>query len=70
MDPDRRFARVGRARHGGAGRRGVARLDEVEITVVNLSIRKNGHAKAIRFATLTRLCEALGCQPGDLLTYG
>ncbi|YCK40472.1 helix-turn-helix domain-containing protein [Actinomadura sp. ATCC 39365] len=48
----------------------MARLDEVEITVVNLSIRKNGHAKAIRFATLTRLCEALGCQPGDLLTYG
>ncbi|MFI7701032.1 helix-turn-helix domain-containing protein [Nonomuraea sp. NPDC049480] len=41
----------------------------VEITVVNLSILKNGHAKAIRFSTLTRLCEALGCQPGDLLTY-
>ncbi|MEU5866306.1 MULTISPECIES: helix-turn-helix transcriptional regulator [unclassified Nonomuraea] len=42
---------------------------QVEITVVNLSILKNGHAKAIRFSTLTRLCEALGCQPGDLLTY-
>ncbi|MFI6923763.1 helix-turn-helix domain-containing protein [Nonomuraea spiralis] len=42
---------------------------KVEITVVNLSILKNGHAKAIRFSTLTRLCEALGCQPGDLLTY-
>jgi putative transcriptional regulator len=41
----------------------------VEITVVNLSILKNGHAKAIRFSTLMRLCEALGCQPGDLLTY-
>ncbi|MBF8187236.1 helix-turn-helix transcriptional regulator [Nonomuraea sp. K274] len=41
----------------------------VEITVVNLSILKNGHAKAIRFSTLSRLCEALGCQPGDLLTY-
>jgi putative transcriptional regulator len=41
----------------------------VEITVVNLSILKNGHAKAIRFSTLTRLCEALDCQPGDLLTY-
>ncbi|MEV0993803.1 helix-turn-helix transcriptional regulator [Nonomuraea sp. NPDC050202] len=41
----------------------------VEITVVNLSILKNGHAKAVRFSTLARLCEALGCQPGDLLTY-
>jgi putative transcriptional regulator len=41
----------------------------VEITVVNLSILKNGHAKAIRFSTLERLCGALGCQPGDLLTY-
>ncbi|MFC4007597.1 helix-turn-helix domain-containing protein [Nonomuraea purpurea] len=41
----------------------------VEITVVNLSILKNGHAKAIRFSTLSRLCEALGCQPGDLLAY-
>ncbi|GAA3208361.1 helix-turn-helix domain-containing protein [Nonomuraea helvata] len=41
----------------------------VEITVVNLSILKNGHAKAIRFSTLSRLCDALDCQPGDLLTY-
>lgn len=41
----------------------------VEISVVNLSILKNGHAKAIRFSTLTRLCDALGCQPGDLIAY-
>jgi putative transcriptional regulator len=41
----------------------------VDITVVNLSILKNGRARAIRFSTLTALCEALGCQPGDLLTY-
>lgn len=41
----------------------------VEITVVNLSILKNGHARAIRFSTLGRLCQALGCQPGDLLSY-
>jgi putative transcriptional regulator len=34
-----------------------------------LSILKNGHAKAIRFSTLTRLCQALDCQPGDLLTH-
>jgi putative transcriptional regulator len=38
------------------------------ITVVNLSILKNGRAKAIRFSTLTAVCDALGCQPGDLLT--
>lgn len=42
--------------------------DRVGITVVNLSILKNGRAKAIRFSTLTRLCEVLDCQPGDLLT--
>jgi putative transcriptional regulator len=39
------------------------------ITVVNLSILKNGRARAIRFSTLTRLCEVLRCQPGDLLHY-
>jgi putative transcriptional regulator len=41
----------------------------VDITVVNLSILKNGRARAIRFSTLMALCEALGCQPGDLLRY-
>jgi putative transcriptional regulator len=41
----------------------------VGVTIVNLSILKNGRAKAIRFSTLTRLCEALDCQPGDLLTW-
>jgi putative transcriptional regulator len=43
--------------------------DRVEVTVVNLSILKNGRARAIRFTTLTALCEALDCQPGDLVTY-
>ena len=43
--------------------------ERVGITVVNLSILKNGRAKAIRFSTLTRLCDVLGCQPADLLTY-
>ncbi len=43
--------------------------ERVGITVVNLSILKNGRARAVRFSTLARLCEALGCQPGDLLTY-
>ena len=38
------------------------------ITIVNLSILKNGHARAIRFSTLTRLCEVLRCQPADLIT--
>ena len=42
----------------------------VGITIVNLSILKNGRARAIRFSTLARLCEALDCQPGDLLTHG
>jgi putative transcriptional regulator len=40
-----------------------------DVTVVNLSVLKNGRARAIRFSTLTALCEALGCQPGDLLDY-
>jgi putative transcriptional regulator len=43
--------------------------DAVGITVVNLSILKNGRARAIRFSTLAALCDALGCQPGDLLAY-
>ncbi|MBO0804942.1 MAG: helix-turn-helix domain-containing protein [Nocardiopsaceae bacterium] len=39
------------------------------VTTVNLSILKNGHARAIRFSTLARLCEVLRCQPGDLLAW-
>jgi putative transcriptional regulator len=42
--------------------------DRVGVTVVNLSVLKNGRAKAIRFSTLTQICEALNCQPGDVLT--
>jgi putative transcriptional regulator len=38
----------------------------VGVTVVNLSVLKNNRARAIRFSTLTALCEALSCQPGDL----
>ena len=41
----------------------------VGITAANLSILKNGKAKAIRFSTLEALCEALDCQPGDLIEY-
>ena len=37
------------------------------VTVVNLSVLKNDRARAIRFSTLTAICDALGCQPGDLL---
>ena len=40
----------------------------VGVTVANLSILKNSHAKAVRFSTLTAICDALGCTPGDLLT--
>jgi putative transcriptional regulator len=43
--------------------------DRVGVTVVNLSILKNGRAKAIRFTTLTKICDALDCQPGDLLSH-
>ncbi len=42
--------------------------DQVGITVVNLSVLKNDRAKAVRFSTLTALCEALDCVPGDLFT--
>lgn len=44
--------------------------DRVGVTIVNLSILKNGKARAIRFSTLSAICRELGCQPGDLLTYG
>ena len=43
--------------------------DKVGITMANLSILKNGKAKAIRFSTLEEICKALGCQPGDILEY-
>ena len=41
----------------------------VDITLANLSILKNNHAKAVRFTTLEAICKALDCQPGDLLEY-
>jgi putative transcriptional regulator len=43
--------------------------EKVGITMANLSILKNGKARAIRFSTLEALCEALECQPGDILEY-
>jgi putative transcriptional regulator len=43
--------------------------DKVGITLANLSILKNGKAKAIRFSTLEAICKALDCQPGDILEY-
>ncbi|MFI6646239.1 helix-turn-helix transcriptional regulator [Streptomyces sp. NPDC050529] len=42
---------------------------QVGITVVNLSVLKNGRAKAVRFSTLSKICEVLRCQPGDLITF-
>lgn len=41
----------------------------VGVSLVNLSVLKNGRARAIRFTTLSRLCEVLECQPGDLLRH-
>jgi putative transcriptional regulator len=43
--------------------------EKVGITMANLSILKNGKAKAVRFSTLEAVCRALDCQPGDLLEY-
>jgi putative transcriptional regulator len=43
--------------------------ERVGVSNVNLSILKNGRARAIRFSTLTAICRELGCQPGDLLGY-
>lgn len=40
----------------------------IGVSLVNLSVLKNQRAKAVRFSTLTAICEALGCQPGDLFT--
>lgn len=43
--------------------------EKVDITMANISILKNGKAKAIRFSTLDAICKALDCQPGDILEY-
>ncbi len=43
--------------------------EKVDVTLSNLSILKTGKAKAIRFSTLEAICEALDCQPGDILEY-
>ncbi len=45
-----------------------ALAEAVGVTVVNLSVLKNDRAKAIRFSTLTAVCDVLGCQPGDVLS--
>ena len=42
---------------------------KVDITMANLSILKNNKARAVRFSTLAAICEALDCQPGDILEY-
>lgn len=42
---------------------------KVDLTLANLSILKNNHAKAVRFSTLEAICRALDCQPGDILEY-
>jgi len=43
--------------------------EKVGITIANISILKNGKAKALKISTLAKLCAALDCQPGDLLEY-
>lgn len=46
-----------------------ALAERVGITPANLAVLKNGRAKAVRFSTLDALCQALDCQPGDLLRW-
>lgn len=43
--------------------------ERVGITLANMSVLKNGKAKALKMSTLVKLCEALDCQPGDILEY-
>ena len=43
--------------------------DKVGITIANMSVLKNGKAKAIKVSTLIKICNALNCQPGDILEY-
>ena len=43
--------------------------ERVGITIANISVLKNGKAKAVKMSTLAKLCEALDCQPGDLMEY-
>lgn len=43
--------------------------EAIDITPVNVSVLKNGRAKAIRFSTLDAICQTLGCQPGDVLEW-
>lgn len=43
--------------------------DKVGITIANMSVLKTGKAKAIKVSTLAKLCEALDCQPGDILEF-
>lgn len=43
--------------------------EKLGITMANVSILKNGKAKAIKFSTLEKICEILDCQPGDILEY-
>jgi len=51
-------------------KKGVTELaKEIDITLANLSILKNGKAKAVRLETLNAICKALDCQPGDILEY-
>lgn len=43
--------------------------EKVGITLANISVLKNGKAKAVRLSTLSSICQALACQPGDILEY-
>lgn len=72
MTPERRGHRIAVRLDRLLEQRGMTLTElaeRVDVTVVNLSVLKNGRARAIRFSTLTALCEVLDCQPGDILVY-
>ena len=55
---------------GAEGESALTKLSEkVGTTMANLSILKQGHARAVRFSTLEKICEVMDCQPGDLLSF-
>ena len=74
MHEDMTEAWWGYRRHGACQTASVRAMlgelaERVDITPANLSILKNGKAKAIRFSTLEAICRELNCQPGDIIEY-
>lgn len=72
LDPDHAGHRITVALDELLKQRGMTQTelaDRIGLTQANVSILKNGHAKAIRFSTLSAICRVLECEPGDILRY-